>query len=317
MRTNQAIAILTFLLFSVCVPSELMAQDYLDIITVSGRLGSPTPYSATEEEKVREEGLQVSLVAPIRLKEGRIWYNDVNYFGWNIDGNVEVDPGLANPINLHGIMARTGLIQPLSRDRYFQVMIAPRLMSDFKYVDADHFQLGGMATFGKQYKENLKLGFGALFNQEFFGPYLVPLIQVNWRFHEKWSLDGMFPVFGKLRYLAHENFEFGWSHFGLITTYRLGEEAYRGDYIERSSIDESIYARLRLWKDFFLEGRAGYAIGRYYNQYDKDDKVSFSLPLVNFGDDRIAKNEVLSDGFIASLRLVYSVSLKQENDEKP
>jgi hypothetical protein len=120
---------------------------------------------------------------------------------------------------------------------------------------------------------------------------------------------GLFPVYGKLKYQVNESLDLGWSHFGLLTTYRLGGEAFQGDYIDRRSIDETFYARYQLFGDLFLEARVGYSFGRSYTQYAADQKVDFTLPLIGIGDDREPKSASIQSGFIANLRLVYAIQL--------
>jgi len=138
---------------------------------------------------------------------------------------------------------------------------------------------------------------------------MVPLVNLDWKINNKWSIVGLLPVYGKVKYQVNERLDAGYSHFGLITTYKLGDPAYEGDYLERSSIDETLYARYRLFGDIFLEGRFGYALGRHYKQYAADQKVDFSLPLIGFGDDRVARNVSVESGLIASLSIVYSIDL--------
>ena len=287
----------------------LSGQESLDILTVSGRYGVPQSYDSIYESKANEYGVMLSLVAPIEVNERSIWYNSLNYFYWHVNNDEDTPPEIVNPIDIHGIILRTGLYQKFSEDRGLQIFLAPRFMSDFNNVDIDHFQMGALVLYEKKYREGLKMGFGAMYNQEFFGPYLVPLVNLDWKISEKWSVVGLFPVYGKVKYQVNERFSAGWSHFGLITTYRLGSPEYQGDYIERKSIDESLFARYKLFGDIYVEGRIGYALGRSYAQYEADQKVDFSIPLVGFGDERVQKNVSFHDGVIASLRFVYSISL--------
>ena len=291
------------------VSCGLRGQESLDILTVSGRVGVPQSYDSIYESKASEYGLMLSLVAPIEVNERSIWYNSVNYFYWHVNNDEDTPPEIVNPIDIHGIILRTGLYQKFSEDRGLQIFLAPRFMSDFNNVDIDHFQMGALVMYEKKYREGLKMGFGAMYNQEFFGPYLVPLVNLDWKISEKWSIVGLFPVYGKVKYQVNERFSAGWSHFGLITTYRLGGPEYQGDYIERKSIDESLFARYKLFGDIYVEGRIGYALGRSYAQYEADQKGDFSIPLVGFGDERVQKNVSFHDGVIASLRFVYSISL--------
>ena len=301
-----------FFCFIIGTVFSTYAQDRLDLFTLSGHYGFPSKYDSVYNSKAQETGVMMSLVAPVKISEKTIWYNSLNYFYWNVNNEEDMPDQIINPIDVHGLILRTGVYHKFENGRAIQLLLVPRLMTDFKNVDSDHFQWGGIAVYEKRYKKSLKMGFGAMYNQEFFGPYMVPLVNLDWHINSRWSYKGLLPVFGKLTYKVNDELNIGWSHFGLTTTYRLGNDNYRGDYLERKSIDESLYARYRLFGDFFLEGRFGYALGRSYKQYEADQKVDFSIPLLSFGDDRIAKNVSFNDGVIASLRVVYSIDLNEQ-----
>lgn len=286
-------------------------QETIDIFTISSRYGFPQSYDSIYKSKAKEFGSSASLVAPIKISEKSIWYNSVNYFYWNVSNNEELTSDISNPINIHGIILRTGLYHKLSKDRDLKVFFTPRLMSDFNNINGKHFQYGGMFLYGKKVHENLSMGFGINYNQELFGPYLVPLIDLNWEISDRWSIVGVLPIYGKVKYKVNDRFNFGLSHFGLITSYRLGEDAYSGDYIQRSSIDETMFARYHLSKNIHIEGRIGFALSRSYAQYEADQKVDFSLPLIGIGDNRTQKNISFNDGPIANLRLVYNIAIPE------
>ena len=306
---------LFLILFLIASTWSMLSQENLDIITLSGRYGFPQSYDSIYESKAKEYGAMLAVVAPIEISDKTIWYNSLNYFYWHVTNEDSTPNSIANPIDLHGIILRTGLYQKIENDRGIQIILAPRFMSDFQNVNSHHFQLGGIFLYEKKYSEVLKVGFGAMYNQEFFGPYLVPLIQLNWKISEDWSIDGLLPIYVKIKYDINEKFNVGFSHFGLTTTYRLGDPNYNGDYMERKSIDETIFGRYNLGGNIFIEGRFGYSLGRSYAQYEADQKVAFSLPLISFGDDRVQKNISFHDGLIASLRFVYSINLKDRNNK--
>jgi hypothetical protein len=300
----------SFLFCALLVCCCSVGQERLDLVTLTGNYGFPAAYDSLYQSKGTEKGIMASAVAPVELNERSIWYNSINYFYWSVDNDEPLSENIMNPIEVHGFVLRSGLMQQLKEQRYFQLIFAPRLMTDFQNIGSDHFQIGGIALYGKQYKPSLKIGFGVLFNQEFFGPNVVPLIDLDWKITNKWSLVGLFPVYGKLTYKAHPKLDMGWSHFGLVTTYRLGAAEYSGDYIDRRSIDETLYARYQLFGNFFIEGRFGYSFGRSYTQYSQDQKVDLTLPLISIGDDREAKTASIQSGFISSLRIVYSIPLE-------
>lgn len=300
-----------YLLFTIgiCLSVSLTAQETLDVFTVSGRYGLPQAYDSIYKGKAKEFGAMIGLVAPVRISERSIWYNNVNYFNWHVSNDEIMPEGIANPIHLHGIILRTGLVQKFSEDRTLQIIFSPRLMSDFKNISGNHYQFGGMLLYENRYSDKLKMGFGAMYNHEFFGPYMVPLINLKWQLSERWSVNGLLPVYAKIKYIINDRLNAGISHFGLTTTYRLGDPEYEGDYMERKSIDETLFARYHLGANMYIEGRFGYAIDRSYVQYEADQKVDFSLPLISFGDDRVQKNVSFHDGWVSSIRLVYSISI--------
>lgn len=184
-------------------------------------------------------------------------------------------------------------------------------MTDFMNVDANSIQLGALVMYEKKFHDDLTMGFGAMYNQELFGPYLVPLVNLNWQISGKWSIAGMLPVYVKAKYKVNDNLTVGFSHFDLITTYYLGDDAYSGDYMERQSIDLSLFGRQRMFGNFYVEGRVGRTFGRSYKQYAGDQKVSFAIPLVAFGDNRTVKNITFNDGIILNLRLVYNIQIPE------
>ena len=289
----------------------LAAQKTFDLITLSGRYGFPQPYEELYSGNAMELGSMINLAAPIRLSEKTMWFTSLNYFYWKVKNEETMPSDISNPINIHGFILRTGVIQKLSNDGEIQLLFAPRLMSDFNQINSDHFQFGALAMYKKKFSSQLTMAFGAMYNQELFGPYLVPLVDLDWQLSERWSITGMLPVYSKIKYKINDNFDAGIAHFGLITSYKLGAPENNGDYIERSSIDLTAYARHKIAGNLYLEGRFGRALGRNYAQYAADQKVSFSLPLVGFGDDRTQKNVKFNDGWIAEIRLVYSVPVPE------
>ena len=299
--------ILTFI--GVYLSINLSAQKTFDLITLSGRNGFSQTYNSDYYGKANEKGVMVNMAVPIKLSEKTMWYSSVNYFYWNVTNDETMPADILNPINIHGIIFRTGFIQKLSNDREIQVLAVPRLMSDLNNVNIDHFQFGGIVMFKKKYSGKLTMSYGAMYNQEFFGPYLVPLVDLDWQLSERLSIVGLLPVYSKIKYKINENFNVGIAHFGLITSYKLGVAVYNGDYMERQSIDLTLFARHKIISNLYIEGRFGHTFGRIFAQYAADQKVDFSLPLVGFGDDRVQKNVSFQDGLIAELRLVYSVPI--------
>ena len=285
------------------------AQQSIDLFTISGRYAMPRAYDHTYSGKATETGALVNIKLPIVFSEKTIWYNDLLYSPAVITNNETMPEGIANPIVVHGFILQTGLVKKLANNTALQILLVPRFMTDFADVNRKNWQLGGIVLFEKRYHDNLMMRFGMLYNQERFGPILTPLVHLDWQFAPKWSFVGLLPIYAKINYQANENTVVGLSYFGLTTTYRLGNIAYRDDYIERFSIDMALFLRQRLFGNVHLEGRVGHTIDRQYEQYAEDQKLDLRIILFDFGDNRVAKNVDFKDGMFANLRLVYSLPL--------
>lgn len=288
------------------------AQSNLDIFTLSGRYSTPQEYDSIYSGKAQEWSGSVGITLPIPVTKKTIIYNSLNYFYFKVNNEPQFPDNIADPIVLHGYIIRTGLVQRFSEGRSIQFLLSPRMMTDMQGGGFDNFQFGVLAMYEKKYSSNFTLGLGAMFNQEFFGPYLVPLVNLNWVLSQHFSITGMFPVYGKIKCHVNDAFVFGISHFGLTTSYGLNNPDYETDYMERQSIDEAFFANLQLSKNIFIEGRVGMSLNRSYYQYDEDQKVDLALPLKTFGDDRTAQNVNFKSGPFVELRLIYSIPIPQE-----
>jgi hypothetical protein len=150
-----------------------------------------------------------------------------------------------------------------------------------------------------------------MINKEFFGPYLVPIVNLDWKITDKFGISGLLPVYAKIKYKATERFTLGISHFGLMTTFGLNNPDYEEDYLERQSIDLALFFNYRIAKNMFLEARVGKPLGRCYKQYAGDQKVDFAIPLATFGDDRVVKNVDFEDGIFCEFRFIYSIEIPE------
>jgi len=301
---------LSFALF--LLPLGLFAQSSIDLLTLSGRYGLPANYDSEsdyKDQKAKETGVLINAKLPIRFSESTIWFNQITYTAFNVNNDIQMADSIANPIQVHSFILQTGLYKKFGEGQGVLLLFAPRFMTDFQNAGGKNFQFGGIFMYEKRFHERLQMRFGVLYHDELGGPYMVPIVDTDWQINSKWSLVGMWPIYGKLNYQVNENFSTGISHFGLITSYYLGNPAYEGDYIERTSIDLSLFGRIRLAGNFHLEGRVGYALGRSYYQYSADQTVPFRIAIIKFGDERVAKNTLFDPGAIINLRLVYNLPL--------
>ena len=303
----RSIIVLTLIVLAASLQAQNRGTQ--DIVSLSGRYGLPQEYKDTYEGKATETGMLNALTAAFKLAPRTRVAINVNHFYFNVQDEAEMPEEIASPIKINGIILRAGILQELNNGAELRMLVVPRLMSDFQNLNGNSMQWGALASYQNDLNTRLNLGFGAMFNQEFFGPYLVPLVLLSWQVSERWFVEGMIPVTLKVHYQVTEGLDVGFNHFGLITSYYLGDPDYTGDYMERQSIDLSLFARQRIYKNIFVEAMVGHSIGRSYRQYEEDETVKFALPLVTFGDDRVVKNTTFNDGMIFTLKLIFNMKV--------
>ena len=295
--------------FFVSLCFVVSAQESIDLLTISSRLGVPSPYENRVVGKATEFGGMINLKIPVVLDSSNIWYSKLTYLNNRVVSTKNFGDSVANPINIHGIMLQSGWLRKLSRNRSIQLLLVPRLMGDMVNVNSDNIQLGAVALYEKRFNSSLKMKFGAMYNQEMSGPFALPLIDLDWKISDKWWIGGLLPVYSKIKYKFSENSNAGIGHFALMTSYRLGKEAYKNDYIERTCIDVFSFFRQRVSGNFHLEGRVGYTLGRNYEQYNEGESVDFRLSLFSWGDNRTPINYSFKDNLYFNLRMVYNLPI--------
>lgn len=293
-----------------CFPVTLFAQSSIDLFTLAGTYGVPSKYEKPLTGKATEIGTLLNLKVPIVLSDKTTWYNDFTHTLYSIKRNHNEQPeGMLTEMSLQAFIFQTGIVQKINDSNGFQLLLVPRYTTDFNGHNRKNWQLGAIGLYEHRFNPKLLMRFGALYNGELFGPLLVPLIYADWHISERWSINGMFPISLKAGYKFNERLSGGYSHFGFITTYSINQPEFNSDYIERNSIDETLFLRWKMIGNLHLETRIGYSLSRIYQQHSEDDKMDFRLSIFAFGDDRTQKNVNFSSGPIVSLRVVYNLPL--------
>lgn len=289
--------------------TDACGQESIDLVTVSGRYGLPTAYHQIPG-KATESSLLANAKLPLVFSDNTIWFNNLTYTFSQVDHS-PTEQGVSIPqTRLHGFILQTGLVQRLDEKRAVQLLFVPRFMSDLQTPGAEAWQFGAIGLYEHRFNENLRLRFGAMYNQEMSGPLLVPLIDVLWQLNNRWSISGLLPIYGKVKYQASDRFSTGLAYFGLITSYALSEPFAGDTYMERTSIDFTIFGRWKAFGNLHVEGRVGYAIDRNYEQYHNSENIDLRVSILKIGDNRSEPaNVTFRDGPIAELRLVYNLPI--------
>lgn len=286
---------------------SLFAQNRFDVFYVAGNNNFLKTTDLNSDNNY-ETAVQANLSIPIVLKDSSVWYTSVDYQYFSM--NNEYLPTNPNPIdqfNLHGIILRTGYIHRFNSKQSLQVLFAPRYMGDFNASFSKSLQLGGMVMYEKVKNDNYTWRVGVLYNQEYFGTYIVPIFYLDWDVTSKIKIKGLLPIYGKIFMQPSEKISYGLHFIGLTTSYRINETNYKNFYVDRRSIDLSAFTNVYLFNNIFVEARAGYSLSKDYGLFAENDKIDLGLPLVNIGDNRTRANNEFDGSPFVHLRLIYSI----------
>tara|TARA_R110001592_G_C13139864_1_gene747246 strand:+ start:775 stop:1644 length:870 start_codon:yes stop_codon:yes gene_type:complete len=277
------------------------SQNYVDLAKFS--------YSATPENTLKDDTLNLNsktqlidfgldLTAPIVLKNKNVFITGIVYEQTNL-----LTDGTNNLI--YTINPKLGYKTIHSESFSSTLILLPKLSSDLKNINGKHIQIGGLALFEKIKTNNLKYKFGVYYNQELFGPFVVPLFGFYYKSeNQKFEANFTLPVYASLNYKLNSWLNSGLSFNSFLKSFYVGK--IQNQYLVKTS--NEIFALLQVYSKsthLVLEPQVGYSIDRSYRAYDSSDKVDFGFSAFKFGDDRKQLNRDFKDGLIFKVRLLY------------
>ena len=304
------IKIISTLLFLHLFSLNLFAQNNFDVMSLSDKYGLPQSYEYNFPVNTAEYETVLNLTVPVFISRDLIWYNSLHHYFSNAKDFFLIDEK-PQSLGINGFIFRTGIYKRLDRQQRIQVIISPRLMSDFYKADIKSLQLGGIFIYEKVYNKALTLGFGGLYNQELCGPFFSPVLNINWKFSENLYLKGLLPFSFKTNFEVGKNLILGINYLNLNSTYFLSNPAFNRNYIERKNTNLSFFTRFRFFGNFYFEGKAGYQFVQSYKQFEGNEKVSLTLPFFAINDKRQIRHEKNGNAFFVNVSVVFMMNFPE------
>ncbi|MCB0400590.1 MAG: hypothetical protein KDD41_00755 [Flavobacteriales bacterium] len=292
--------VITLLLWS----SFSYSQDYVDLAKFHCALSPGNEFdSLSGNSDVEEFGADVLL--PVKLNDSNIVLT-----GFMLEQiKTRIHP-LLNPTTISTINLKVGFSKTHSQKWSGTYMLLPKLSSDFKRSSAKNFQLGGLILMKYSKKEHLKYSFGAYYNQELFGPFIVPLVGMYYKSaNDKFEINATLPIWADMNYRLTGFVSIGSNFSAFVRSYYLSENEA---YVVKKTNELFGYLQFHLGKNILIQTKAGYSIGRSFRAYPEVDQVSLGLSAARFGDDRTVLNPDFNDGPIYRARLIYRFHLSKE-----
>ena len=279
------------------------AQDYVDLIKNHYAISPNNSFDSIKgNTDIEEYGTDITL--PIVLKNENVFITGITAEQIHL----KLHPS-ASKTSISSVALKLGYQINHSEKVSGTYMILPKLASDFKNIGANDFQIGGLALYKIKKSSSFKYHAGAYYNNELFGPFLVPLLGFYYKSENK-KLEANFtlPIWADINYSLTNWMNIGTNFSAIVRSYHLSQS---NAYVVKKSNDIFGYLQFNFKKNFILQTKIGYSIGRSYKAYTNEDKTDFGLSAFRFGDNRNVLNPTFEDGMILRIRLLYRFHINE------
>ena len=244
------------------------------------------------------DGDAIMAMIAIQLKNKNVFI-----FGLSINSLLfDNQPKISNNEKYYTTSLQIGYTQNWNEKFSTMLVVVPKISSDFKDISKEDYQIGGLLLFTIKSRENLKYKFGVYYNSEYFGPFIVPLLGIDWQPNDKVQLFGNLPINLTFAVKLNNKLTTGLYFQAPAGSYRLGEENLNA-YLQKTTQELSLFFDSYLTKNIVMTIKGGYTFGRSYRLYSQNDKLNMKLSAFDFGKERNQLNEDFNDGFIFELKL--------------
>lgn len=280
-----------------------VSQNYVDLVKLEYTT-TPQNYFVVGNESTNLHKINGNLTLPIKLKSGHSILT-----GMVFDQFTTSLVPLSEQEIFSAYTFKLGANIKHSKKWSTTALLLPKLASNFiEPITGKDFQLGILALAKNQKSEHFNHKFGAYFNTDRFGPFLVPLFGGYYQ-KNKWEIDAIIPSYTIINYSLISNLQIGANWRATVRSYnRQGPVIAIYDapfYVHHLSNEMAGHLQYEPIKGIIVRGMAGFSLGRSFRVYEDDDVIDFGLSLFRFGDDRIPLNVDFENGVFYRAEVAY------------
>lgn len=278
LKGMKKIIIAYILVFASLFPYTVMAQPFLDLISLKYTYSPNTGLLNQNKNAVKLQHFNLGTNFPVQFKNKKDavifspyfekWWSQIIY----------------NPKQgYYGIGLPVSIVKLIPNTRWGVLISAILRMNDSSISKKTNVQVGGafLATYKR--KETLTWKLGIYVNNELFGVFVMPLAGIDWRINSRNHLFGILP--GNLTYehKINERFYYGacfraiTNSYGKNSGYWRIDENQLGIYLD-TYVSKNLVFNLEAGHSLFRKIRTG---EKYVSKADADvnDNLYFKLSL--------------------------------------
>jgi hypothetical protein len=276
--------------------SALKAQPYYDAAFIRGSISPDAALFSKGQGKVSIFNYVGGIAFPVIFKKdsSKLVLGAFTEH-WSVKSNdVENLPG-----GVQSLLFPVAFIKPFWKKWSIGLSVIPRWNGMQDNMFENSFQVGGSVLAAYKKSSRITYRLGIYYNSEFFGPFIIPLIGIDWNISTRDNLFGVLPQIMTYEHRVSSRFSFG-------AVYRMFNNSYR--ITTNSSYDDAFMRinemQLLLSADFYLTKRIAFNLEAGHSMFRH----------VRLGLDQSKKNyysdENVNDGFVVKAGLVYRVRLR-------
>jgi len=285
--------------------NPVSSQNYIDLLKVEYSLSKGNKFKTHPNSSNVYEWV-VDATVPIVLSE-----NNTLLTGFLYENSKVIAYAGMDQINLFTLNLKLGINKIYSAKWSATYLFLPKLSSDLQTIKSNDFQMGAVTIFKLSKNAYLNYKFGAYYNFELSGPFLVPLVGIYYQ-KSKFEANIMLPLAVDLNYSILSQFRVGFKFSGFIKSFHLND-TFNGMSQYISKANNEIGGYLGFSKgNVNLIAMLGTSIGRSYRTYEIEDRLGFSLSAIKFGDNRNQLNTDFADGLVVRTSLIYRFTFAEK-----
>jgi hypothetical protein len=241
------------LLALVLFPLLIQAQPFLDIANVHFQYSAADKTS--DKHTLYTELTSVSFTLPLKIDSDYFVINPV-YENFRL-----IFPAVYDNKEFHAGYIPLSWLNRWNAKWKTAFVFIPRVSSEFENgFSSRDMQYGGAVLNIIQKKETLKFKFGLYYHGEFFGPFFMPLLGLDWNINSKWNLYGVLPGSMNIEYKLNKIVHAGILFRSITSSYRT----YDFHFIRVNDNHLKLFLDLYLTKHHIFSLEAGHTILRKY-----------------------------------------------------
>lgn len=281
-----------FLLFAI----HINAQPFFDLFSVSHQTCFPLFKAKDGRTELNSAYSAVDLSVPIKLKE------DFLVFSPGYENNFISFRDTTNSYSVHGYKLPVAYVHKWKAKQWKSTVLGIARLNTLSKNNwnKNSLQYGGAFVMAYEKKTNLTYKFGVYYNSEFFGPFIIPLLGIDYRPNDRLKIFGILPGSMNLEYKFSKLLRGGFLFRSLTSSYRTESN----QFLRVNDNQLKAFFDFYLAKNHVISVEAGHSILREIK------------PGVRIDGESTYTDIKTSDGLLLKISYAFRLRLDEEGTVK-